>query len=104
ANSLLGCRIVPSRTKLNLLYSITRGLMSLVMDFFGLPSFCFRAPNLKLISYPFNNFRDMNNIWRILLSTIFAISTVYGQTGLTVGHPRVYFLGEPGSSMVQSVD
>src|SRR5690606_13235575 len=46
----------------------------------------------------------MNNIWQILLSTFFAISTVYGQTGLTVGPPRVYFVGEPGSSMVQFVD
>lgn len=46
----------------------------------------------------------MKNIGLIILIILSAFSTLSAQTGLTVGPPRVYFIGGPGASMVQLVD
>ncbi|NGM74215.1 molecular chaperone [Sphingobacterium sp. SGL-16] len=46
----------------------------------------------------------MKNIWPIILIILSASSSLFAQTGLTVGPPRVYFVGGPGASMVQLVE
>lgn len=46
----------------------------------------------------------MKNIGLIILIILSAFNPLSAQTSLTVGPPRVYFIGGPGESMVQLVD
>lgn len=59
----------------------------------------------QLFTYRKTN-TPMKNIWHIILTlTIITCSfNAKAQTGLTVGPPRIYFVGGPGASMVQYVE